>query len=148
MFTERGESYHRIDGTDGDRVILGTSGKDLVREPVDVVCFMRSVMIPAVLELDRYDADVPDTGLTVDIGRGKVIAVRVPREASDLSRVPVTCTLQLAVAHERSSDVVLVDCGESDLQSVRLPERILTSRLPVFRLTRHECIAIIVPRQI
>jgi hypothetical protein len=58
-----------------------------------VICLVWSVVFPAVLELDGYDANVPDAGLTVDIGRRKVVAVGIPSNASDFSLVSVACTL-------------------------------------------------------
>lgn len=65
-----------------------------------MVCLVWSVVFPAVLELDGHDANVPDTGLTVDIGRRKVVPVGIPRDASDFSLVTVACTLELTVSHE------------------------------------------------
>ena len=74
-----------------------------------MVCLVWSVVIPAVLEFDRDDTDVPDTGLTVDVGRCKVVAVRVPGDASDLSFVSIASALEFAVANKRSGNVVFVD---------------------------------------
>jgi hypothetical protein len=74
-----------------------------------VVCLVRGVVFPAVLELNGYDANVPYAGLSVDIGRRKVVAVGIPRNASDFSFVPVACTLELTVPYERAGDVGLVD---------------------------------------
>ena len=109
MLAQDSQSIYRIDGAERYRIILRTSSKNLVCEPVNMVGLVRGVMIPAVLQLDGHNADVPNTGLPVNVGRGEVIAVRIPSETSDLAFMAIAGTLKLSIAYERPCDVVLVN---------------------------------------
>lgn len=93
VLAQGGKPVNGIDRADRDRAVFRARGQDLVREPVDVVCLVRGMMFPAVLELDGYNTDVPYACLAVDIGRGEIIAVRIPSDTGDLPAVSVTSTL-------------------------------------------------------
>ena len=143
MFAQGSQPVDGVDRANDDGVIFRTRGKDFVGEPVDVVCLVRRMVIPTVLELDRNNANVPYTGLAVNVGRGKVVAIGIPSDASDFSTVAVASTLQLTVADKRSCDVLLVDCHVKDLAAFR--SRIVQMRP---KLTRHKGVSIIVPSEV